>query len=1103
MYTPNSIDVFIAAYAGCLGGMRSQRNVSQNTNPAHYDHLCRVALAFAESFDTEYASVLPNDLQLADIESVCSEQMNGRQPGGSGPTTTAFWTKPVLAIIALLSEADSIVAANITTPIPFPSPPAGIPVIQIATVSGVADSLKSTTPATNIVAMVDGYYAKGDDGGGPFYWLTTSTATDDGGSVINPTGHVGAGRWIRIISGNRYSVRWWGAKGDGFYTVATIGALSFTATIAGLTSTAIGMGILIAGAGAGGQPLRTTITNVVGTNVSLANPSVGGVVGGATFIATNDTAKIQAAASYVTASLITLAGGVGMLGAGGLYGTLGCWFDCGFYYITSAITCQGSFFGDTNAAIVQGDPTENIFELTGAGQTVTGFALGGGLSSIDIQTPPNVPCVITISQCSIRYPFGPAVRQDTTLGPGYQRAADFQVVIQGCSFEGQALFWGEIDNAVIQDCFLFFVTGASGGPPLLLDDDGHPMALINFGDTVRLANLAMAPSVPGANISWIVGMGQGNLYLDNVRFGGEDALPAIRLRDSHYLGQPLTFDAGAMNLQFKGCAMASFASKNWLEIYADQEFPTVIDVRSTSPTTASSVGASVSFVSSWGVWIETGLDMQAVADRNKAACLIHLDGFVQPSGGYRFRQSATPTNTIGTDVWNYLRQFADTEPLQFANLIYPSDAAPKDNLYVPNVYDLAQYDAAGSIAAHLQFAALDYSSGYPLSPIESDGTGTQASRLISKVLGTVANGAWGAGFTPGEYCFSFYVKPNWAGEMVITRKTSGQTIATRLMVQADVWQRVSLMFWHDGTGSDFEWQVQNWPDTGVAIVGLFMVNTGTVPAPYVFPKGSTTAVAAITLPVASATGNTGLNWVGRSAYVRQAVPVAGVYVKGDKIYYPEPAPGGFIGAVCTTAGVVGAGAAFKEFGYVDNGGFITAGIVEAASGAAHPATITNVLGFAGLWANNAPGIGDYMILSDNTTTYLQAPGLGGAINIGHGGAGNLWAVITRAAGWVTKLLRYETPAVIPDAPAGGTIGTAATTVDVYNHVVVSQTSGGQTRTVPDPTDGTSGLVFYVSSNNGMGNVAFALTGTGLNVAAVNPGETQGMMWTGAAWSKIV
>lgn len=930
MYTATSIDVFIAAYAGCLGGMRSGRNVSQNTNPAHYVHLCDVALAFAESFDTEYASILPNDLQLAEIEAICSEQMNGRQPGGAGPTTAAFWTKPVLAIIALLSESDSVVAANVTNPIPFPSPPAGIPVIQIATVSGVADSLKSTTPATGIVAMIDGYYAKGDDGGGPFYWDTTSTATDDGGSVINPTGHVGAGRWIRIISGNRYSVRWWGAKGNGSYTTASINVGSSVATIAGLTSADIGKGIMIAGAGpSNGNPtpsrtsLTATITNVAGTNVTISTPALATVAGASTFIAANDTTALQACAAFVTSSLKSVAGsGVGILGSGGVYATLGMWFDCGLYYVTDAIACQGSFYGDRNAAIIQGDRTKNILELTGGGQTVENLAFGGGFMQIALQQSPLVNAVITVNNCTFRYPYAPAIRQDTNAGIGYDRGAAYELRVSGCTFEGQCFYFGELDQCSFRDCFLGLITTIGGVPPIIVDDGALPLGLFNAGDRLTLQDVAMAPAVDGDfEIPWIRLMGASNLTCTNVRFGGEAALPGIRVQNVTYLGQPLNYDAGGLNstpyISMIDCAFDSFASTNWLEIF--DEFPAVIDVRMSSVSTTSGPDGQLAIVASWGVWVASTVDMATIANRNKQALILHFDG-VPFYSAFRFRQSANRKSSIGTDLWPFLRNYVDSEPDPYANQLYPLDAAPKNNVYVPNVYDIQQCDAAGSNAAHITTGATDYSSGYALTTLLTDGTGTQANRFLTKVLGTVANGPWGAGFAAGEYVFSCYVKANWSGRILLGRNGDGGTVAqkvacVRQTLQAGVWERLSFTFYHDGTGNDFIMSISDWPDTGTLLFGLMMVHPGTVPAPYVFPKGSATAAAAVVLPADSATGNTGLEWVGRSAYVRAADPVAGVYLKGDKIVYPEPAPLGYIGAVCTTAG--GAGTfVFSKYGFI-------------------------------------------------------------------------------------------------------------------------------------------------------------------------------------------
>jgi len=55
-----------------------------------------------------------------------------------------------------------------------------------------------------------GYYSAGDGGGGEFYWDSTSTETDNGGTIIQVTG-VSIGRWKRIINNEYYDVRAFGA----------------------------------------------------------------------------------------------------------------------------------------------------------------------------------------------------------------------------------------------------------------------------------------------------------------------------------------------------------------------------------------------------------------------------------------------------------------------------------------------------------------------------------------------------------------------------------------------------------------------------------------------------------------------------------------------------------------------------------------------------------------------------------------------------------------------------------------------------------------------------------------------------------------------------
>lgn len=75
--------------------------------------------------------------------------------------------------------------------------------------SGLVTALSSPGTYDGQKIVCDGYYARGDGGGGQFVWDSASTATAVAGMVIG----TGTGRWIRIYSGAA-NVRWFGAKGD-------------------------------------------------------------------------------------------------------------------------------------------------------------------------------------------------------------------------------------------------------------------------------------------------------------------------------------------------------------------------------------------------------------------------------------------------------------------------------------------------------------------------------------------------------------------------------------------------------------------------------------------------------------------------------------------------------------------------------------------------------------------------------------------------------------------------------------------------------------------------------------------------------------------------
>ena len=83
-----------------------------------------------------------------------------------------------------------------------------------------------------------------------------------------------------------------------------------------------------------------------------------------------------------------------------------------------------------------------------------------------------------------------------------------------------------------------------------------------------------------------------------------------------------------------------------------------------------------------------------------------------------------------------------------------------------------------------------------------------------------------------------------------------------------------------------------------------------------------------------------------------------------------------------------------------------------------------------------------------------------------------------------------------DFSSGGSIGTAATTVDIYTSISVAQTTASQTLTIPSPTAGSSyGRMLYLSN---IGTASFTLLGTPLK-----PGATATLVWSntngGASW----
>lgn len=91
-----------------------------------------------------------------------------------------------------------------------PSERARISALNIASIAALKAVAVTGLP-DKIQALVGGYYAHGDGGGGVFFYDAGASDADNGGTIVAPT--AGGGRWLRAYS-SAINVRWFGAKGD-------------------------------------------------------------------------------------------------------------------------------------------------------------------------------------------------------------------------------------------------------------------------------------------------------------------------------------------------------------------------------------------------------------------------------------------------------------------------------------------------------------------------------------------------------------------------------------------------------------------------------------------------------------------------------------------------------------------------------------------------------------------------------------------------------------------------------------------------------------------------------------------------------------------------
>lgn len=159
----------------------------------------------------------------------------------------------------------------------------------------------------NSTILLQGYYTPEDGGGGLFRWSPTETGDDNLGLCILPTGHTGAGRWMRHMGeGQGVNVLQFGARGDGatndaaavqaalnaarFVTFPAGRSYAFASTVtipSGRTLWAYGARLLPVGLAnnasmlqnlvTSGSPARDTNINILGADLDGNGVGKGGV----------------------------------------------------------------------------------------------------------------------------------------------------------------------------------------------------------------------------------------------------------------------------------------------------------------------------------------------------------------------------------------------------------------------------------------------------------------------------------------------------------------------------------------------------------------------------------------------------------------------------------------------------------------------------------------------------------------------------------------------------------------------------------------------------------------------------------------------------------
>lgn len=459
-------------------------------------------------------------------------------------------------------------------------------------------------------------------------------------------------------------------------------------------------------------------------------------------------------------------------------------------------------------------------------------------------------------------------------------------------FIGPCLFWGSGDTVVFDRGVLSPDWVTVGFPT---SADGLPLGLFNSGDQVTISNCTVDPNGGPATARTAFFVGAGFLRVLNTHSTDLTQWVMVRTRTiaNAYQGaaaSPIAIASGGSasfgTVDFHGFEMINAVSGYWLECYDYMPQQVRMDVGATQNDV---------FQGTYGVWVDSTLNLET-ALQDQVPNLMgtwtgtnHADVF----SAFVFRQGtdpgagANPAKTAGVDV----------SPLMAAFIQYPERTKSPAALL-----DVKNYMPAGCVSAGssgVSFVApgntgspTDTTTGYSL-------LGATGAAYINLNLPAV-----GGALPAGVYCFSAYVKTDSDLSVIFSSQystgTGGAQLGFQRVYASGNFQRISIPVYLPGGGVTCTLGVNAYNLPGGSnnfYAGMFQLNRGPVPSPYLYP-GNDTALVLGTMP---------------QQHFASSIPTTGTWKVGDIVFNTAPASAGYIGWVCTVAGAPGT---WKTFGLI-------------------------------------------------------------------------------------------------------------------------------------------------------------------------------------------